>query len=125
MYVHRIGRTARMGAKGKAFTFVGKEQGDELTKVENLINMVIPQATVEGFEPNPPPADWTEQKPGYGADGRPSRSYPVRAGLRVGPQQHARAPSAARPRTRDSRSRCPRGRSGARSPSTDGTSAGA
>jgi ATP-dependent RNA helicase DeaD len=68
-YVHRIGRTARMGAKGKAFTFVGKEQGDELTKVENLINMEVPLATVEGFEPSPPPADWTEQKPVYGADG--------------------------------------------------------
>lgn len=67
-YVHRIGRTARMGAKGKAFTFVGKEQGDELTKVENLINMEVPLATVEGFEPSPPPADWTEQKPIYGSD---------------------------------------------------------
>ena len=63
-YVHRIGRTARMGAKGKAFTLVTKEQGDELTKVENLINMVIPVATVEGFEPRPTPDDWTEGKPG-------------------------------------------------------------
>src|SRR5439155_14426811 len=57
-YVHRIGRTARMGATGKAFTFDTKEQGDELTKVENLINMVIPQATLEGFEPSPMPSDW-------------------------------------------------------------------
>jgi superfamily II DNA/RNA helicase len=64
VYVHRVGRTARMGAKGKAFTFVQKDQGDELTKVENLINMVIPLAKVEGFEPRPPPADWTEGKPG-------------------------------------------------------------
>jgi hypothetical protein len=31
--------------------------------------MMIPQATVEGFEPSPPPADWTEQKPVYGAEG--------------------------------------------------------
>ena len=52
-YVHRVGRTARMGAAGKAFTFVTREQGDELTKVEALINMVIPQATLEGFEPLP------------------------------------------------------------------------
>ena len=65
-YVHRVGRTARMGAKGKAFTFVSREQGDELTKVESLINMVIPQATLEGFTPNPPPADWTTEKPGAG-----------------------------------------------------------
>jgi ATP-dependent RNA helicase DeaD len=63
-YVHRVGRTARMGATGKAFTFVGKDQGEELTKVENLINMVIPVATVEGFEPRPTPDDWTETKPG-------------------------------------------------------------
>jgi ATP-dependent RNA helicase DeaD len=63
-YVHRVGRTARMGAKGKAFTLVTKEQGDELTKVENLINMVIPVAKIEGFEPRPTPDDWTEGKPG-------------------------------------------------------------
>jgi ATP-dependent RNA helicase DeaD len=63
-YVHRIGRTARMNTTGKAFTLVTKEQGDELTKVENLINMVIPVAKVEGFEPRPTPDDWTEGKPG-------------------------------------------------------------
>jgi ATP-dependent RNA helicase DeaD len=63
VYVHRVGRTARMGAAGKAFTFVARDQGEQLTKIENLINMVIPQALVEGFEPSPPPADWTEQKP--------------------------------------------------------------
>ena len=64
-YVHRVGRTARMGAKGKAFTLVSKDQGEELTKVESLINMVIPLATMEEFVPNPPPADWTEQKPSF------------------------------------------------------------
>jgi ATP-dependent RNA helicase DeaD len=64
VYVHRVGRTARMGALGKAFTFVLPDQGDELTKVENLINMQIPQALVEGFEARPTPADWTEGKPG-------------------------------------------------------------
>jgi hypothetical protein len=26
--------------------------------------MIIPQATIEGFTANPPPADWTEHKPG-------------------------------------------------------------
>jgi superfamily II DNA/RNA helicase len=65
-YVHRIGRTARMGARGKAFTFVQRDQGDELTKVENLINMVVPLATIEGWEPRPEPADWTERPPGMG-----------------------------------------------------------
>jgi ATP-dependent RNA helicase DeaD len=66
VYVHRVGRTARMGAGGKAFTFVTRDQGEELTRVESLINMVIQQATVEGFEPSPAPRDWTERPPGPG-----------------------------------------------------------
>ncbi len=64
VYVHRVGRTARMGAAGKAFTFVGRDQGEELTRVENLINMVIQQATLEGFAPRPTPSDWTDLPPG-------------------------------------------------------------
>src|ERR1700709_33123 len=60
VYVHRIGRTARMGAPGKAFTFVAKDQGDELTKVETLINMVVPVLKLDNFEPTPPPRDWIE-----------------------------------------------------------------
>jgi superfamily II DNA/RNA helicase len=58
VYVHRVGRTARMGAAGKAFTLVTRDQGEELTKVEELINMIIPQATLEGFVPRPTPSDW-------------------------------------------------------------------
>ena len=73
VYVHRVGRTARMGAKGKAFTFVTREQGEELTKVEALINMVVPQATIEGFVPRPPPADWTDAKPVYGDPSNPAK----------------------------------------------------
>ena len=60
-YVHRIGRTARMGAKGKAFTFVARDQGDELTKIESLINMQIPHRRMEGFEPSPPPRETRER----------------------------------------------------------------
>jgi ATP-dependent RNA helicase DeaD len=64
VYVHRVGRTARMGAAGKAFTLVTREQGYELTRIESLINMVIPQATIDGFEPRPTPSGWTELPPG-------------------------------------------------------------
>ncbi len=63
VYIHRVGRTARMGKPGKAFTFVGRDQGDQLTKVESLINMVIPQATIEGFDPRPTPSDWADRSP--------------------------------------------------------------
>jgi ATP-dependent RNA helicase DeaD len=72
VYVHRVGRTARMGAAGKAYTFVAKDQGDELTRVENLINMVIQPATIEGFQPRPTPSDWTET-PGAEQPAAPSK----------------------------------------------------
>jgi superfamily II DNA/RNA helicase len=68
VYVHRVGRTARMGAAGKAFTLVEKHQGDELTKIENLINMEIPLAQVEGYEPRPQPSDWSDLPPGMAPD---------------------------------------------------------
>ena len=29
VYVHRVGRTARMGARGKAFTFIQRDQGQD------------------------------------------------------------------------------------------------
>jgi ATP-dependent RNA helicase DeaD len=76
VYVHRVGRTARMGAKGKAFTFVTRQQGEELTRVEELINMIIPQATVEGFEPRPVPADWAEHPPGHDRPFEPQPAAP-------------------------------------------------
>lgn len=60
VYVHRIGRTGRMGARGTAITLVTREQGQELTRIEMLINREIPQRHLPGFAPTvrsePPPA---------------------------------------------------------------------
>ena len=50
-YVHRIGRTARMGANGKAITFVTPDQGKALTDVEKLINVLIQDKRYAGFVP--------------------------------------------------------------------------
>jgi len=41
VYVHRVGRTARMGQRGYAITFVGPDEGKLLTEVEKLINKEI------------------------------------------------------------------------------------
>jgi len=49
-YVHRIGRTGRMGADGVAFAFVTPEQGKQLTAIESFINMQVKEARIEGFE---------------------------------------------------------------------------
>ena len=48
-YVHRIGRTGRMGKDGIAYLFVCPDQGEPLTAIENLINRVIPPLQIEGF----------------------------------------------------------------------------
>jgi ATP-dependent RNA helicase DeaD len=53
-YVHRIGRTGRMGKDGLAYLFVCPDQGEPLTAIENLINRVIPPLELEGFA-NPRP----------------------------------------------------------------------
>jgi superfamily II DNA/RNA helicase len=40
-YVHRIGRTGRAGAKGKAFTFVTKADAEAIDNIEKLIGYKI------------------------------------------------------------------------------------
>jgi len=50
-YVHRIGRTGRMGKDGLAYMFVCPDQGEPLTAIENLINKTIPTLDLEGFVP--------------------------------------------------------------------------
>jgi ATP-dependent RNA helicase DeaD len=48
-YVHRIGRTGRMGKDGIAYMFVCPDQGEPLTAIENLINKPIPVLELENF----------------------------------------------------------------------------
>ncbi len=60
VYVHRVGRTARMGASGKAISFVTREQGEVLTSVEQLINKELERIEVDGFRPSPPPRGGAE-----------------------------------------------------------------
>jgi ATP-dependent RNA helicase DeaD len=56
VYVHRIGRTARAGRRGIAWSLVTPEQGELLTKIENLINLEIPKMDYPDFEASPPPS---------------------------------------------------------------------
>lgn len=41
-YVHRIGRTGRAGAKGRAFTFVADEDAEAIANVEKLTGSKVP-----------------------------------------------------------------------------------
>ncbi len=81
-YVHRIGRTARMGKAGRAITFVTREEGHLLTEVEKLINKELPR-----FEP-----PWLV------------RSEPLPAPVTAPPPEAAEPPAPQRfqePRSRD------------------------
>ena len=49
-YVHRVGRTGRMGREGVAYTFVTPEQGNELTRIEMLINRLLKRDEIEGLQ---------------------------------------------------------------------------
>jgi ATP-dependent RNA helicase DeaD len=49
-YVHRVGRTGRMGREGVAFTFVTPEEGNELTRIEMRINKLLVRDEMKGFE---------------------------------------------------------------------------
>ena len=58
VYVHRIGRTARIGRKGIAWSFVTQEDGPILTEIEVLIDKEIPHKVFEDFERRPKPDGW-------------------------------------------------------------------
>ena len=55
VYVHRIGRTARAGRKGTAWSFVMPDQGQLLTEIEKLTGVHIEQLEYPDFEPSAPP----------------------------------------------------------------------
>jgi ATP-dependent RNA helicase DeaD len=69
VYVHRIGRTARAGRGGVAWTFVTPEQGELLTNVENLINAEVPKLEYPDFKPSEAPPGWRGEAPGGRREG--------------------------------------------------------
>lgn len=67
IYVHRIGRTARAGRGGHAWSLVTPKQGPLLTDIEMLVNTEIPKLEYPDFEPRERPEDWRDEPTG----GRP------------------------------------------------------
>ncbi|MEL0094666.1 MAG: DEAD/DEAH box helicase [Planctomycetaceae bacterium] len=79
-YVHRIGRTGRMGKEGVAYTFVSEDDGELLTRIEIRINQLLEQADMEGME----------LKREVKQDVNPERLAAVAAMRGRGPKKHRR-----------------------------------
>ncbi|MDR3198720.1 MAG: DEAD/DEAH box helicase [Planctomycetaceae bacterium] len=79
-YVHRVGRTGRMGRDGVAYTFVTVQEGSELTRIEIRIDKLLKRADLKGFEsfakpndPNITDDNISDTKPVYGKSVRKIR----------------------------------------------------
>jgi ATP-dependent RNA helicase DeaD len=78
-YVHRIGRTGRIGKDGIAISFVTPEQGEQLTQIEVMINRLIERDELPGewYTPRkvaavqaapPPPPEVKRDEQGWGVE---------------------------------------------------------
>jgi ATP-dependent RNA helicase RhlE len=73
-YVHRIGRTARAGASGFAWSFCDTEEREYLRDIERLIRLHVPVATHNTFASRLPPPPPTNMNPvGRGARPQPQQ----------------------------------------------------
>ena len=61
-FEHRIGRTARVGRQGVAWSFVTPDQGQLLTEIEKLTGVLIEQLDYPDFNPGPLPQGVREQR---------------------------------------------------------------
>jgi ATP-dependent RNA helicase RhlE len=59
-YIHRVGRTARAGATGEAFTFVSPDEEGELRAIERAVGKALPRRKIEGFNYDSKPAERLE-----------------------------------------------------------------
>ncbi len=62
VYVHRVGRTARAGRSGEAWSFATPEQGAMLTTIEQVAGVEIPREIYNDFKPGPIPAEVTAKR---------------------------------------------------------------
>src|SRR5919198_5122963 len=78
VYVHRVGRTARAGARGVALTLISPDEWLLMADIERLIGQTFPREVIPGFEPSVPPL---QPRPTLLVDSaRPERSMRPRRG---------------------------------------------
>jgi len=99
-YVHRIGRTGRAGAKGRAFTLVSDEDAEAITNVEKLTGSPVKVFGKEdvrvalaepGSEPKPEKPDEREERPKKGRGGKSRRDASVEKPAEERPRRKKRS----------------------------------
>lgn len=86
-YVHRVGRTGRMGREGVAYTFVTPEEGGELTRIEQRIDRLLIRDEMEGFVLTKPVEPKSPEEEEADSD---KRDVPALLGRRSGKRVHRR-----------------------------------
>ncbi|MCK9459835.1 MAG: DEAD/DEAH box helicase [Proteobacteria bacterium] len=86
-YIHRVGRTARAGALGDAFTFVAPEEEGDLRAIERAVGKRLPRVKVDGF-------DYTK---------RPEERFEIPIGERIAEIRKRKAEDRARSREKAER----------------------
>jgi len=79
VYVHRVGRTARAGARGLALTLISPDEWLLMGDIEKLIGQTFPREVIPGFEPSIAPL---QPKRAQTDVVRPARSVRARVGGR-------------------------------------------
>jgi ATP-dependent RNA helicase RhlE len=77
VYVHRVGRTGRAGARGLALTLLSPDEWLLMGDIEKLVGLRFPREVIPGFEPSVPPL---APRPLEAPAARPARSVRMRAG---------------------------------------------
>jgi ATP-dependent RNA helicase RhlE len=73
VYVHRVGRTARAGARGLALTLLSPDEWLMMGDIEKLVGQVFPREIIPGFEPSVAPL-----QPKHATAATPRKSLTVR-----------------------------------------------
>jgi ATP-dependent RNA helicase RhlE len=94
VYVHRIGRTARAGAEGVAWSFCNEEEREYLRDIERVTRQRIPVVSEHAFRSPLPPPVAREDRGGAGRGGSPAPRGP--GGARPHDGRDARGPQGGR-----------------------------
>ena len=79
VYVHRVGRTARAGARGLALTLLSPDEWLLMGDIEKLVGQIFPREVIPGFEPSVKPL---QPKPLHTEQPKQGRSVRARSGGR-------------------------------------------